>query len=75
MRDEPWSRLTTGLSDQNIGQGQVVMVVTGLGGCGKTQLVTKFAHEHNDRYGKFYQQLMILISIQIQPDISCGWEL
>ncbi|PVG02886.1 TPR-like protein [Serendipita vermifera] len=54
MRNEPWSRLTGGILEQNPSEEQVVIVVTGLGGCGKTQLVTKFAHDYHDNYGRIF---------------------
>jgi GTPase SAR1 family protein len=38
--------------DQNcmLKSGSKIIVVTGIGGCGKTQLVRKFVEIHGDRY-------------------------
>ncbi|PVG01504.1 hypothetical protein CPB86DRAFT_752643 [Serendipita vermifera] len=47
MRQEPWRRLLEGLildTDVNL---QRVVVVSGMGGCGKTQLCAKFIHQHS----------------------------
>jgi putative protein kinase ArgK-like GTPase of G3E family len=35
--------------DGTIKQGSKIIVVTGIGGCGKTQLIRKFVELHGDR--------------------------
>jgi ABC-type taurine transport system ATPase subunit len=47
MRQEPWKRLMNGLILDNDINSQKVVVVSGMGGCGKTQLCSKFIHLHS----------------------------
>jgi KaiC/GvpD/RAD55 family RecA-like ATPase len=52
MREDPWKTLVDGLlSPPNCDavDEQRVMVISGMGGCGKTQMALKFAHEHQER--------------------------
>ncbi|PVG01072.1 hypothetical protein CPB86DRAFT_753787 [Serendipita vermifera] len=54
MREDPWKALVNGLlSPPQYGMAheqQRIMVISGMGGCGKTQLALKFAHEHQEIY-------------------------
>jgi tRNA A37 threonylcarbamoyladenosine biosynthesis protein TsaE len=50
MRDEPWNKLMKSITDNVAHRIQRVVVVSGMAGCGKTQLCTKFAHEVGSRY-------------------------
>lgn len=50
MRREPWDKLVAGMVDAEASQdGQRVLVISGMGGCGKTQLVIRFTTEHRSR--------------------------
>jgi hypothetical protein len=50
MRQDPWKKLTQFLDGSSTNaQNQKIMVVSGMGGCGKTQLVTKFMVEFKER--------------------------
>ncbi|KAG8797690.1 hypothetical protein FRC17_007675, partial [Serendipita sp. 399] len=50
-RNEPYNQLVQGVmrSTPSMSQ-QTISVVSGMGGCGKTQLVVNFAHEHGVRF-------------------------
>jgi adenylylsulfate kinase-like enzyme len=50
MRRKPMDAIIKGLTDQNATQR--VMVISGLGGSGKTQLALKFARDFQDRYDR-----------------------
>ncbi|PVF99297.1 hypothetical protein CPB86DRAFT_796703 [Serendipita vermifera] len=59
MRDEPWKQIVEGIlpnipysekAEPGPPLEQRIMVISGLGGCGKTQLVAKLAHEYGDKY-------------------------
>jgi GTPase SAR1 family protein len=50
MRREPWEKMKRGLLGDNMEEEeQRVMVISGMGGCGKTQLVIRFAKEFKRR--------------------------
>jgi signal recognition particle GTPase len=58
MRDQPWKQIVDGIlpniaytekAEKGPPIEQKIMIISGLGGCGKTQLVTKFAHEYRDK--------------------------
>ena len=49
MRKEPWEFIEKILLGTQDGDSARILVVTGMGGCGKTQLVTKFMHVHQSR--------------------------
>jgi putative protein kinase ArgK-like GTPase of G3E family len=51
MRIEPWSyieKVILGTANPEDG-GPRVLVVTGMGGCGKTQIALKFMEVHKDK--------------------------
>ncbi|PVF95966.1 TPR-like protein [Serendipita vermifera] len=52
MRVEPWDRIVNYIMGSNgvRPQTQRILVVSGLGGCGKTQLVIKFAKEFGSQF-------------------------
>lgn len=50
MRRQPMEDLVESLIGNDASDGQRVVVLSGLGGNGKTQLVLKFAMDHEDRY-------------------------
>jgi hypothetical protein len=50
MRDEPWNKLMQSITDNPMFRIQRVVIVSGMAGCGKTQLCTKFVHEIGSRY-------------------------
>ncbi|KIM31005.1 hypothetical protein M408DRAFT_327911 [Serendipita vermifera MAFF 305830] len=52
MRDEPWRFIEESiLGPQNAEiENQRILVVTGMGGCGKTQLIVKFMHVYQTRF-------------------------
>ncbi|PVG02910.1 hypothetical protein CPB86DRAFT_859145 [Serendipita vermifera] len=63
MRDEPWKQIVEGIlpnipysekAEPGPLSEQRIMVISGLGGCGKTQLVTKLAHEYRDKYDHIF---------------------
>jgi hypothetical protein len=47
MRQEPWKRLMEGLVLSDEVNLQRVVVVSGMSGCGKTQLCAKFIQQHS----------------------------
>jgi hypothetical protein len=50
MRKEPWEKMTRGLiSGDGEREKQKIMVISGMGGCGKTQLVIHFTTEFKSR--------------------------
>jgi hypothetical protein len=50
MRKEPWEKMTRGLlSGDAVEEEQKIMVISGMGGCGKTQLVIRFTKEFKSR--------------------------
>jgi KaiC/GvpD/RAD55 family RecA-like ATPase len=50
MRKEPWEKMIRGLISENGEQEkQKIMVISGMGGCGKTQLVIHFITEFKSR--------------------------
>jgi hypothetical protein len=50
MLKEPWEKMTRGLiSGGEEQERQKIMVITGMGGCGKTQLVIHFTAEFKSR--------------------------
>jgi putative protein kinase ArgK-like GTPase of G3E family len=51
-RKVPMELIEKALFDQQwmLKSGSKIVVVTGIGGCGKTQLVRKFVEIHGDRY-------------------------
>jgi tetraacyldisaccharide-1-P 4'-kinase len=51
-RKEATSFMENALFDQGgaIKPGAKIVVVTGIGGCGKTQLIRKFVENHKERY-------------------------
>lgn len=52
MRKEPWSRMVNELRPEKpMYCEQLVMVISGMGGCGKTQLAIKFMKEFKSRSG------------------------
>jgi KaiC/GvpD/RAD55 family RecA-like ATPase len=48
MRREPWEKMKRGLLGDK-SEEQRVMAISGMGGCGKTQLVIHFAKEFKPR--------------------------
>ncbi|PVG01505.1 FabD/lysophospholipase-like protein [Serendipita vermifera] len=50
MRNEPWQRLIEAMIECHKEEFQKVVVVSGMAGCGKTQLCTKFVHDHRSRF-------------------------
>jgi GTPase SAR1 family protein len=48
MRREPWEKMKRGLLGDN-SEEQRIMVISGMGGCGKTQLVIRFTKEFKRR--------------------------
>ncbi|PVF94461.1 TPR-like protein [Serendipita vermifera] len=50
-RSEPWQMMTNNLVEKvPSGIGQKVMVISGMGGCGKTQLVAQFMKEYRSKF-------------------------
>jgi len=50
MRKEPWEKMMRGvLGDNTEEEEQEIMVIFGMGGCGKTQLIIRFAKEFRRR--------------------------
>jgi GTPase SAR1 family protein len=50
MRKEPWEKMMRGLiSEDTTQEEQKIMVISGMGGCGKTQLVIRFTKEFKSR--------------------------
>ncbi|PVF94462.1 hypothetical protein CPB86DRAFT_765818 [Serendipita vermifera] len=50
-RNEPWEKMTSEfLKKVYVGPGQKVMVISGMGGCGKTQLIAEFMKEYRSRF-------------------------
>ena len=62
MRTEPWNfinRAMLGQRDSEDVDGNRMLVVTGMGGCGKTQLMLKFMKVHGAEY------VMLLVSFHL----------
>ncbi|KAG8798372.1 hypothetical protein FRC16_007375 [Serendipita sp. 398] len=53
-RHEPWSTMVKALIDSDSLDTQRILVISGLGGCGKSTLVTKFAAEYQSKFEKFF---------------------
>ncbi|KAG8850659.1 hypothetical protein FRB91_008869 [Serendipita sp. 411] len=49
-REEPYNELVRGVTGPSSASRQSIVVVSGMAGCGKTQLVVSFAHEHGTRF-------------------------
>lgn len=49
MRQVPWTKMTTKLIGEGMDQEQRILVLSGLGGCGKTQLVIRFIKEYKEK--------------------------
>jgi GTPase SAR1 family protein len=52
MRKKPWQfveKAILGVGSSEEGNVPRMLVVTGMGGCGKTQLILQFAHENKDQ--------------------------
>jgi GTPase SAR1 family protein len=52
MRKKPWKfieKVLLGVRDSADADVPRMLAVTGMGGCGKTQLVLKFMHVHKDQ--------------------------
>ncbi|PVF91619.1 FabD/lysophospholipase-like protein, partial [Serendipita vermifera] len=50
-RNEPWEKMKNNFLEKvYVGSGQKVMVISGMGGCGKTQLVAQFMKEYRSRF-------------------------
>jgi hypothetical protein len=49
MRRKPWKKMREVLGDNTEEEEQRIMVISGMGGCGKTQLVIRFAKEFKRR--------------------------
>jgi len=49
MRKEPWEKMKRGLLDGDGEKKQKIMVISGMGGCGKTQLLVHFTTEFKSR--------------------------
>ncbi|PVG01551.1 TPR-like protein [Serendipita vermifera] len=55
MREEPWRRLEQVIEkEKSVSITQHVVVVSGMAGCGKTQLCTKFLHQYSLRFEKVF---------------------
>ncbi|PVF95939.1 TPR-like protein [Serendipita vermifera] len=56
MRRDPWDRIINTIMGQGDGeaQGQRIVVISGLAGCGKTQLAIKFAKEFGSRFASVF---------------------
>jgi len=51
MRKKPMDALVKGLFEGDV-TSQRIMVISGVGGCGKTQLALKFARDFQERWEK-----------------------
>ena len=52
MRQEPWAfieKTMLGVEDEEVPRRQKMLLVTGMGGCGKTRLILKFIEVHGDK--------------------------
>jgi hypothetical protein len=51
MRKGPWEFIerAMGLKTGEEREGQRILIITGIGGCGKTQLIVKFMKVHGDK--------------------------
>lgn len=49
MRKKPWEFVETALLGEVDSDEQRILVVTGIGGCGKTQLILKFLRVYSGR--------------------------
>ena len=49
MRDGPWNFIERSILGPRDTPGRRMLVVTGIGGCGKTQLILKFMHHHRSK--------------------------
>ena len=49
MRKQPWEFIEKTLVPEEDRNASQMLVVTGMGGCGKTQLVLKFMRMHEER--------------------------
>ena len=52
MRNEPWKfieKTMLGMENEGGHRQQKMLLVTGMGGCGKTQLILKFIEMHGDK--------------------------
>jgi GTPase SAR1 family protein len=64
MRQEPWEtieRTLLGTNGTPQANGQRMLVVTGMGGCGKTQLILKFMRVHQEKCVVSALQHLILL--------------
>ena len=50
MRRKPWEFIEKAMLGTRVADEPRILVVTGMGGCGKTQLILKFVHVHKDKY-------------------------
>jgi GTPase SAR1 family protein len=67
MRKEPWEKMKRGLIDDDTEEEeQKIMVISGMGGCGKTQLVIRFTKEFKRRSVDISNSKAYLIRFQIQ---------
>jgi hypothetical protein len=66
MRREPWEKMMRGLlSVDGAQEVQKLMVISGMAGCGKTQLVIRFAKEFKRRYVGISSSRAYLIWLQV----------
>ncbi|KAG8829405.1 hypothetical protein FRC17_006647 [Serendipita sp. 399] len=53
-RHEPWNIMIQALIELKSDDNQKLLVISGLGGCGKSTLVTRFASEYQSRFDYFF---------------------
>jgi hypothetical protein len=67
MRKEPWEKMTRGLLGNAAEEDeQRIMIISGMGGCGKTQLVIRFMKEFKKRLVGISSSRSCLTGLQIQ---------